>query len=230
MRLSLFQHGAQMPFSMDCTSSLGPRTIQMQCCRRPTTKPGFTSFNAQFRYGARRQIHHQEGRPARGMNPFVLRRLVIWPFIGANVVVFFWWQQAKAEARQNRGSRKPTINDATFWRSSSSSRLQHMMDHYTLSPRNIQEGRPHTLFTSAISHEAVDHLLFNMISFNAFAGVAILGGPLPVSTLLALGVGSALASDLASLYDWNRKGQRNCQGLGASGVISGMATAVACSK
>ena len=71
------------------------------------------------------------------------------------------------------------------------------------------------------------HLVFNMISFHAFAGFALSVG-LPVPTLLALGVGSALASDLASTYDWTRKDQTENAGLGASGVISGIGAAIAC--
>lgn len=164
-----------------------------------------------------------------------LKRLVVWPFIGLNVVVFLWWQSAQSEAQRNGkdlartpqqravGARSTiAINDPA------TGQLKHMVDNYALSLRNIREGRWHTLLTCAISHATLDHLVFNMISFNAFAGFAIMNG-VPLPALLALGVGSGLASDMACLYDWNRK-RKEVPGLGASGVISGLGTAMACMR
>ncbi|KAK7743368.1 hypothetical protein SLS62_010642 [Diatrype stigma] len=251
MLQSLFRHGLQKPFARNC-STLGPRAIQAP--HHPAAKLGCKIFGARFRSDAQRRAPQQRQQqqwqqrqpppppPPPEMPPDMdessdstLKRLVVWPFIGINVVVFLWWQSAEAEARRNGrdlartpqqravGARNTIdINDPA------TGQLKHMMSNYTLSLRNMREGRWHTLLTCAISHATLDHLVFNMISFNAFAGFAIMSG-VPLPTLLALGVGSGLASDMACLYDWNRK-RKETPGLGASGVISGLGTAMACMR
>lgn len=254
---SLFRHGVHKPFVMNCTT-LGPRAIQAQYTL--AGKLGCQIIGARFRSNTPRRAHQQQqwqprqqAWPQRAPPPpppppppymppdpeedeswrdTMLKRLVVWPFIGLNVVVYLWWMSAEAEAHQNARELRVAgvhphhntidINDPA------TGQLKHMVENYTLSLRNMREGRWHTLLTCAVSHATLNHLAFNMVSFNAFAGFAIMCG-LPLPTLLALGLGSGLASDLACLYDWNRK-RKEIPGLGASGVISGLGTAMACMR
>ena len=251
MLRSLPHRGARALFYTD-GAAMSSRSIHRQC--RLMAPPRSKLFSAQLNCRApQRQIHQPRRRPSPSSpspspspssyapppnpppNPleeirrkrYTLRREVVWTFIGTNLVVFFWWQQANVEAhkkvRELQEFPDPSNPDAQ----PRAEKLQHMLQYYTLSPRNIEEGRWLTLLTCAFSHQRLDHLLFNMISFNAFAGFALLGG-MPLRAFLTLTVGSALASDAAMLFDWNRKGDSDRRGLGASGVISGMATACAC--
>ncbi|KAL7625632.1 hypothetical protein AAE478_004852 [Parahypoxylon ruwenzoriense] len=144
-----------------------------------------------------------------------ISRMIIFPFIGANCLVFWWWTEAKHYAGTQ------TRDPKRF------KKIQKMYQHYTLSPLNIYQGRWYTLLSSVISHETLPHLVFNMISFHAFTSCALMIG-LPVPTVLALGLGSGVAGGLACLIDWRRKGLTRVNGLGASGVISGMSAALAC--
>ncbi len=233
MALAFFcRRGAQMPFPKNCTD-LGHRAAHQLRCR-PTTKLGFQPFGGRRSGygGARRHIHQQAGPPPTDI--LLLRRLVVWPFIGVNILVYIKWQLANIDLQRQA---EATVAAAGYQHRDPTSLIdkhsnaayRHMVENYTLSLQNLQEGRRYTLLTCVASHEHLIHLVFNMISFNALAGLAILGG-LPLSTILGLGVGSALASDVAFLYDFNRKGQLRQFGYGASGIISGMATALACTR
>ncbi|KAI1139054.1 hypothetical protein F5Y05DRAFT_412918 [Hypoxylon sp. FL0543] len=124
--------------------------------------------------------------------------------------------------RANKGS------DAQSADASRYEAIRYMRDHYTLSMTNLYQGRWYTILTSAISHYDFSHLAFNMISFSTFTRCAIEMGGLRGPSILALGVGSAVASGAASILDWYRKGAYNVFGLGASGVVSGIGAAMAC--
>ncbi|KAH9999157.1 hypothetical protein F4779DRAFT_605597 [Xylariaceae sp. FL0662B] len=136
--------------------------------------------------------------------------IIIWSFIGANCLVFLFWVQARIEAGQGRFER-----------------IKRMHKNYTLSIDSVREGHWYTFLTSAISHRDLGHLLFNMISFHAFASAAVFAG-LNTRMMLVLGLGSAIVSGVASVLDWERKGETNVHGLGASGVVTGVGAAVAC--
>ncbi|KAI0379856.1 hypothetical protein F5Y04DRAFT_258490 [Hypomontagnella monticulosa] len=169
-----------------------------------------------WRRPSRRYIHQEAQIP---FQPKPKRYLLIWSFICANGIVFIWWGQAKLRLHEGRRTNPPS--PARY------EALQYMLQNYTLSIENLREGRWHTILTNAISHNDLSHLLFNMMGFHVFTRCAIEAG-LRTPALLALGVGSALASSMAALLDWRRKHTYNVYGLGASGVVSGVGTAMAC--
>ncbi|RYP64667.1 hypothetical protein DL769_006575 [Monosporascus sp. CRB-8-3] len=216
-----YRNGAQMPFSGN-SAFPHPLVVRFQ----------FKPFGSRLSYSFRRPAH-QQAHPS-GFSPDTVRRLAIWPFIGVNILVFLKWQQAKIDALEKTRD-KQTIGDRNATHAPTlpplmrNDRIRYMMENYTLNLKSIQERRWHTLLTAAVSHESFPHLLFNMVSFNALVGYAVLIR-FPLPTLFYLGVGSGLASDIASLYDWHRKGQQERYGLGASGVISGIGTALACTR
>ncbi|KAI0840302.1 hypothetical protein F5Y06DRAFT_253740 [Hypoxylon sp. FL0890] len=165
----------------------------------------------------RRYTHHHPRIP----QPWnMLHRRINWPFIGANGLVFLWWGRAKMRA--DEGLRAKSADPSHY------EAVRYMIDNYTLSIRNLREGRWYTILTSAISHYDFSHLIFNMISFNTFTRCAIEIGGLRAPTILALGVGSAIASGTAWIFEWYRKGTYDMSGLGASGVVSGIGSAMAC--
>lgn len=239
MLRSLYGRGVHTPVS-SLSAALGSRSPQLQY---RMAKPGLRTLAAQLRCGgAPRGMHHRVPQAPR-LDPNFVRRMVVWPFIGVNVVVFFWWQMALAKQREARvdknrgggddhlGAINSIIHSNKKGDGKSKDEFQHMLDNYTLSWRNLQEGRWRTLFTSALSHSALDHLLFNMISWHALASFGVLGAGLSARAVLGLGAGAALAGDFASLYHWGQpSGQpsNDRAGLGASGAISGLATALAC--
>ncbi|KAI1076319.1 hypothetical protein F5B20DRAFT_556639 [Whalleya microplaca] len=160
----------------------------------------------------RRHNHEQRAREIfQGiLNQRLARsRRVVWIFIGTNCLVFLFWVRAELDARQGRYEG-----------------IRDMYKGFTLSLDNVREGRWQTFLTSAISHNELGHLAFNMFSFQAFASEAILFG-MRTRTLVILGVGSAIASGMASIQDWMRKGRTDVHGLGASGIVSGIGTAMA---
>ncbi|CAJ2508047.1 Uu.00g092330.m01.CDS01 [Anthostomella pinea] len=134
------------------------------------------------------------------------RKMIVWPFWAVNGLVFFWWQQAKVDANQRQKARPGDAGSVTMPRyipeSERYRRINEMQEGYTVSLKNVREGRWRTVLTSAISHEGLGHMIFNMISFNAFVSAA-------------------------SLYNWRRKGQFEAAGLGASGVVTGLSAAAA---
>ena len=82
---------------------------------------------------------------------------LLWTTIGANVCVWAQWHvvpDAQA-AKQGRGSRAYSMAQRKH--------LKYMDENYTLSSRNIAEGRWWTVITSAFSHYDLTHLGINMI-------------------------------------------------------------------
>lgn len=142
--------------------------------------------------------------------------------IGANAAVFFTWLYA--DQYQDRRLR------------------QRLMNNTTLSWFNWNANRYWTAITSAFSHQNLTHIVFNMMSFNAFASTLIYAGGMGIGAphLLCLYLGSALAGSAAYLYMKQPKRDRrfgpnaqhlpstNSYGLGASGAVMGMAAAATC--
>ena len=104
-----------------------------------------------------------------------------------------------------------------------------------LSAANWRAGRYYTMLTSAFSHQAPVHFLFNMIAFNAFGGILMFSG-LGAMHVTSLCVGSAVAGSFAWLYQRgsaNRSEAPNLPNavvvgsrgmgaaLGASGMVMG---------
>lgn len=104
-----------------------------------------------------------------------------------------------------------------------------MQDNYTLSRRNLAEGRWWTLITSAFSQRDLLHLGINMMVLNTTANIGfshLIGlSPLRMS---ALALGSALCGSLGTLYDYDkaaRAGLPEGSSLGASGMVEGIMVA-----
>lgn len=51
-----------------------------------------------------------------------------------------------------------------FWGLKDTQNYHFMMDHFTISLKNLQEGRIHTLLTSAFSQISTDHILLNCLT------------------------------------------------------------------
>ena len=82
---------------------------------------------------------------------------LLWGTIGANIYVWGKWRvlpDAEA-AKQGR--------DSHAWHMAKTRHAKYMNENYTLSRRNIAEGRWWTLGTSAFSHYDMAHLGINML-------------------------------------------------------------------
>lgn len=163
------------------------------------------------------------------------RRVIVWGFWIVNGLVFLSWVGAKVELvkkleelkSQSRTPLQPSA--ARIDPEAISPKMQRMMDNWTSSRRNLDQGRYHTLLTAALSHKDVFHLIFNMVTFNAFMSVALYSS-IPGRTLAGLVVGSAVVGNLTGLADQQRKGQFEHFGLGSSTINMGLATAMACTQ
>lgn len=148
-----------------------------------------------------------------------------WTVIGTNVYIFGKWV-IFVPPKEARSSGKIDTNSRAYL-TAKDLHVQHMVDHYTLTKRNIDEGRWQTLITSAFSHRNLTHLAVNMFMVHQATSIATLVGlgPLRLSTLA---LGSALGGSLGSLYDSTqriRAGEPDIPGLGASGMVQGMLVA-----
>ncbi|KAL1859618.1 hypothetical protein Daus18300_009483 [Diaporthe australafricana] len=152
---------------------------------------------------------------------------LLWTTIGANVYVWGKWHVLPDVAAAKKGP------DSYEYRLAQAKHLKYMTDNYTLSRKNVAEGRWWTLITSAFSHVGMGHLGLNMLVLHSTASLgfsnAIGLGPVRM-TVLALG--SALFGSLGSLYDYQKNaeaGLPESRGLGASGMVEGvmMATMLA---
>ena len=149
-----------------------------------------------------------------------------WVLISLNVAVFGAWTYAQ------------TNKDAklTRW----------LRQNFMLSLNNWREGRTWTLLTSAFSHQAVYHILFNMLTLHTFATMLSWVPGIGGVHMLALSLGSGLAGSYAWLYQQQQssssttkdRGWSNIftqaptrieQGaLGASAMVMGVGAAAAC--
>ncbi|KAH6648375.1 hypothetical protein BKA67DRAFT_661356 [Truncatella angustata] len=160
------------------------------------------------------------------------RKVVVWSFWAINGLVFFAWIAAKAEAEHNIEEIKsqPRWQRATQLELTMiSPKMKEMLEKWTSSRHNLEGGRYYTLLTAAVSHQDFFHLLFNMVTFNAFMTVALYSS-IPLRTLAGLTVGSAVVGNLSGLADHERKGQVSHYGLGASTINMGLASAMACTQ
>lgn len=149
-----------------------------------------------------------------------------WGAIGTNIYVFANWNvfAAPKEAKKPDGKIDPHS------RAYVAAKLLHeryMIDNFTLSRRNIDEGRWYTMLTSAFSHQAFSHLAINMFMLHqaTLIGTYVGLGPLRLATLA---LGSALGGSVGALYDNTqriRAGERDVPGQGASGMVQGMLVA-----
>ncbi|KAI1322360.1 hypothetical protein F5Y16DRAFT_386720 [Xylariaceae sp. FL0255] len=148
-------------------------------------------------------------------------RALAWGATGINVIIFAKWHLNDLPASVPGDPRTLQRRMAV------AKHRQYMYDNYTLSKRNIDEGRWKTMITSAFSHRDVGHLLVNMFMLHQATQIATFVGMGPLRwSMLALG--SAVGGSLGSLYDsaeMAKLGERDAPGLGASGMVQGMLVA-----
>ncbi|KAK7736659.1 hypothetical protein SLS53_006865 [Cytospora paraplurivora] len=151
---------------------------------------------------------------------------LLWGTIGANIYVFSRWHTFMPDAQTAKAGPQ-----SQAYQQAKDQHIRYMHENYTLSRKNIAEGRWWTLLTSALSHKDLVHLGVNMtvlhttvkIGFSHLIGL----GPVRMGTLA---VGSALCGSLGSLYDYGKAaeaGMGEGSGLGASGMVEGLMVATA---
>ncbi|KAI7890248.1 uncharacterized protein EV154DRAFT_255140 [Mucor mucedo] len=148
---------------------------------------------------------------------------VLWTVIGTNVGVFGLWQYS--------------IN--TYKTFGDDSRLNFMVKNFMCSPSHIENGRIHTLLTSAFSHKSLDHLGLNMfVLYTMGQGVIEFIG---ASRFLLLYAGAGITASLVGVgyrkyikpmlekgYRQQRDNSLFLGSLGASGSVMGITTLYAC--
>ncbi|KAF3763686.1 hypothetical protein M406DRAFT_352435 [Cryphonectria parasitica EP155] len=162
-------------------------------------------------------------------------KALTWGAIGANLYVFGRWHivpykqdpKETASANNKQHQQEPTSSSSPAYREVQARTERYMRDNYTLSKRNIDEGRWYTVLTSAFSHQNLPHLAINMFMLREASMIASHVGVGP-GRLAALALGSALGGSAGSLYDSTRRvqnGEPDVPGLGASGMVQGMLVA-----
>ncbi|KUI61826.1 Rhomboid protein 1, mitochondrial [Cytospora mali] len=148
---------------------------------------------------------------------------LLWGTIGANIYVFGKWHIIPDPQAAKQGPQSVAYQQAK------ANHLRYMHENYTLSRKNVAEGRWWTLITSAFSHSDLLHLGVNMMVLNTTASLGfsyLIGlGPLRMGTLA---LGSALCGSLGSLYDYRKAaeaGLPESSGLGASAMVEGVMVA-----
>ncbi|KAH7630435.1 hypothetical protein B0T09DRAFT_148536 [Sordaria sp. MPI-SDFR-AT-0083] len=115
--------------------------------------------------------------------------------------------------------------------------MQTLRRHLTISLDNLAQGSWWTMFTSAVSHQNLEHIGKNMLTFISLATMGINMG-LSNGQLFCVCLGSAVSGSMAQLWHFVRKveGDRQSRrqgiiqtryGLGASGIVSGLSVALA---
>jgi membrane associated rhomboid family serine protease len=148
------------------------------------------------------------------------KNLLIWTCIGANTIVWLYWTAATTLRSNSSSTAVRNAREAA----------EFLRQNFTLSVRNVREGRWWTTFTSAFSHVGFGHLVFNMIAFQQLGQILVYTpGFKAVRHFGALILGSALAGSAAFLsHEKTMRLGVVREGLGFSGVVSGVVTAAAC--
>ncbi|ORY62989.1 uncharacterized protein BCR38DRAFT_435604 [Pseudomassariella vexata] len=140
---------------------------------------------------------------------------VIFGFIGLNAFICYEWNFGPSSSH-TQTTATPT----------GASLFHDMNANFILSQHNLDSGRWWTLLTHSISHQELPHLVFNMVSFHAFASSFFMIGLGP-GLLCGVMLGSALVAGLTGLAD-NRRKEQDRGGLGASGIVTGLGAFVTC--
>lgn len=160
-----------------------------------------------------------------------------WTTIATNVYIFAKWHiPVTAPSEDARSATPPSIkpvhDPATPARLTA--RHQYMVDHYTTSLRNLDEGRYYTLLTPAFSHQNPGHLFVNMYVLHSATNIAAVVGLGPLR-LTALALTSALGGSVAHVLQESRMhkdrrehGTRAQGAHGASAMVQGILVATAC--
>ncbi|KAI0049583.1 rhomboid-domain-containing protein [Auriscalpium vulgare] len=134
--------------------------------------------------------------------------LLFYGIIAVNVTVFSIWSYSTVKYRMQG------VPDLIHW----------MHNNFTVSWRNIKQGRLWTILTSCFSHKDVEHILMNGLTFFFMAPsvLSILGN----ARFLALYFGGGIIASLTSLA-WHRSGP-DYSSHGASGAIYAVISFFAC--
>jgi membrane associated rhomboid family serine protease len=139
-----------------------------------------------------------------------LARNIVGAFILINAGVFIYGNSLVRD-QNTKGGRK------TF------EALEKFRQEWTLSFKNISEGRYYTMIASEFAHLELWHFAANMLAIWSFSGSAIRIYGIP--GFIGLYFASAVAASAGQLLAWKWTGRENQQALGASGVASGIVTA-----
>lgn len=146
-------------------------------------------------------------------------KALVWGTIGTNIYICGKWYAPAAVSPE--AANHP---DSRPYRATLAKQRDYMYNNYTLSRKNIEEGRWHTVITSAFSHQGLVHLGFNMFMIREASKIASYVGLGP-GRLAVLALGSALGGSFGALcdsYTSTEAGQPDIPGLGASGMVQGM--------
>jgi membrane associated rhomboid family serine protease len=113
------------------------------------------------------------------------------------------------------------VNVAVFLLWFSASRLEFMVDNFTVSWEGLEQGRYWILLTAVFSHNLFFHILINMFVLNSFGSVIeeALGSFRFLRFYLVAGIISSLTHALVSAFIIHEPQMR---AVGASGAISGL--------
>ncbi|KAI8142899.1 hypothetical protein BJV82DRAFT_612667 [Fennellomyces sp. T-0311] len=159
----------------------------------------------------------QLGRRINNTNP----NTILYGVIGTNVAVYFMWQYAISSYRQ--------FGDSSW--------LNFMAGNFMNSREAIQQGRYHTLLTSAFSHKDLSHLGLNMLVLYSMGQAAL--EAIGASRFLLLYAGAGITASLATqgyhkyirpMLERKRffAGRERFGALGASGAVMGITAFYAC--
>lgn len=82
---------------------------------------------------------------------------LLWGTIGANVYIWARWHVFPGHEAAKQG------RDSHAYQLAQTKHIRYMNENYTLSRKNMAEGRWWTLITSAFSHYDMAHLGINML-------------------------------------------------------------------
>lgn len=144
----------------------------------------------------------------------------------ADVYVFSRWHfRPKVDRDPNDRSGDPPTTDPVKL----ANHQKYMRDNWTVSLRNISEGRWWTMVTSAFSHNDPVHLACNMYALvQTYRVMKCIGFSTPRT--IALGLGSAVAGSVVFLLDRSTRPttqERGSPALGSSAMVTGMFAASA---
>ncbi|KAK8156553.1 hypothetical protein BKA80DRAFT_281826 [Phyllosticta citrichinensis] len=191
--------------SMFLRSGLGRHIVRPQLALKPILRP------------ARRFQHNGPD-----MEDYLLpgqksARNILKGFIAANAVVFLAWQFSITRTKGESPDLVRTKNNMA----------RELNDKFVLRSGDIAHGNYYGALLSHFSHVSTMHFGFNMMAFWSLGNGIIMSLPLMTGPrFLTLCLGSALGSTVATYANKQSRGISNGS-LGASGLISGIAAAIA---
>ena len=133
-----------------------------------------------------------------------------WSVIGLNVVIWLGLNTMKSNT-QNPSQRDPP---------------EKALENFTISMKNIQSQRYHTILTSAFAHYDLPHLVVNMMSLRAFSSALMYMSGIGSGHLAGLMLSSAISGSVGYLIQKKlQNANDNEAALGASGVVMGLGAA-----